>query len=244
MELSIRLINKIKGAPRRQKAVAIALCLKYRCDRDSIVRNYNPNKIANLINIAPTTFKSYLPLMVEMGLVRYDGANNEHLVVCCLRSSHKSRNIDVHRINFKSYKEAYNGLRAFLLLRIQKRKDFVRRTLQLAFNPMPWDDCKSARKKVKSLVRQGIIRGAEYIEKGLSYKHLAKEVGNCIRTAQNIVQYAIDKKWWKKEKHSESTYMPNIRCREYEGFTFTTRNYAYVVYANTYTLSRGIKKCL
>lgn len=234
----------MKASPRKQKAVAIALCLKYRCDRNSIVRNYNPNKIGNIIGISPNTFKTYLPLMLEMGLVRFDGANNEHLVVCCLHSSHKSRNIDVHRIDFRSYKEAYNGLRAFLLLRIQKQKDFVRRTLQLAFNPLPWDDCKKAQKKVKGLVRQGVIKGLEYIEKGLSYKRLAKETGNCIRTAQNIVQYAADRKWWKKETHFNPIYMRGIHYLDIEGFTFTTNNYAYAVMANTYTLSRSIKSCL
>ena len=244
MELSIRLINRIKGAPRKQKAVAIALCLKYHCNRDSVIHNYNPNKISTLIGISPNTFMVYFPLMLEMGLVRYDGANREHLVVCCMRSSHKSRNIDVHRINFKSYKEAYKGLRAFLALRVQKQKDYVRRLLQLANNPHKGDDCKSARKKVKSLVRQGIIKGLTYVERGLSYKRIAKETGNCIKTAQSIIQYAVSKRWCKKETHFNPTYMRGIHFMECEGYTFTTHDYAYAVSANTYTLSRSIKKCL
>ena len=67
MELSLRIINKIKGAPRKQKAVAIALCLKHVSGRDSIIRNVNPNKIHTLIGISPNTFTTYLPLMLDMG---------------------------------------------------------------------------------------------------------------------------------------------------------------------------------
>lgn len=244
MELSLRIINKIKGAPRKQKAVAIALCLKHVSGRDSIIRYVNPNKIHTLIGISPNTFTTYLPLMLDMGLVSFDGANNEHLVIRCLHSSHKSRNIDIHRINFKSFKEAYYGLRAFLFLLIQKRKDFIRRTLQLANNPYPGDDCKRARQKVKSLVKRGLLKTWTYVEKGLSLKRIAKETGNCIKTVQNIVGYAIHKRWCRKKTHFLYFFMRGINYMEVEGSTFTTLNYAFKVAANTYTLSRGIKGCL
>lgn len=244
MELSLRIINKIKGAPRKQKAVAIALCLKHVSGRDSIIRNVNPNKIHTLIGISPNTFTTYLPLMLDMGLVSFDGANNEHLVIRCLHSSHKSRNIDIHRINFKSFKEAYYGLRAFLFLLIQKRKDFIRRTLQLANNPYPGDDCKRARQKVKSLVKRGLLKTWTYVEKGLSYKCIAKETGNCIKTAQKIAEYAVKKRWCTKKTHFNPFFMKGVNHMEIDGYTFTTLNYAYAVTANTYRLSRGIKKCL
>lgn len=161
-----------------------------------------------------------------------------------MHSSHKSRNIDIHRINFKSFKEAYYGLRAFLFLLIQKRKDFIRRTLQLANNPYPGDDCKRARQKVKSLVKRGLLKTWTYVEKGLSYKRIAKETGNCIKTAQKIAQYAVTNRWCTKKTHFNPFFMRGVNYMEIAGYTFTTLNYAYAVTANTYKLSRGIKSCL
>lgn len=244
MELSRRIINDIKGEQRKQKAVAIALCLKHSIGRDSCIHDYNPNKIHSLIGISPNTFKAYLPLMVEMGLVHFDGKNKEHLVISSLHSKRRNRNIDIHRFSFKTFKAVYNSLRAFIMLLIQRRKDFIKRTLQLANNPYPGDDCKKARIKVRCLVRQGILRKTIWDEKGISYKRIANEIGCCVKTAQKIVKFAIRRKWCTKTTHFNYFYMRGVNHRDVYGYTFTTLNYGYNVCANTYKLSKGIKECL
>lgn len=244
MYLSRRIINDIKGNPRKQKAVAIAICLKRATGRASIVRDYNPNRIHNLIGISPSTFNTYLPLMVEMGLVSFDGVDNRHLVIRCIQSSRRRGNIDIHRFVFKTFSTVYNSLRAFLMILIQRRKDYIRRILQTAYNPYPWDDCRSAKQKVKSLVNKGVLKTTEWVERGLSYKRIAKEVGCCIRTAERVVAFATGKRWCRKTTHFIHTYLRGIHYHEYEGCTFTTDNYGYVVLANTYRLSRGIRKCV
>ena len=242
--LSRRIINDIKGEQRKQKAVAIALCLKHSIGRDSCIHDYNPNKIHSFIGISPNTFKTYLPLMVEMGLVHFDGKNKEHLVISSLHSKRRNRNIDIHRFSFKTFKAVYDSLRAFIMLLIQKRKDFVKRTLQLANNPHPGDDCKKARIKVRCLVRQGILRKTIWDEKGISYRKIANEIGCCIRTAQDVVKYAIKQRWCRKTTHFDYYYMKGVNHREVNGYTFTTRNYGFLISANTYSISNGIKKCL
>ena len=80
MKLRRRIINETKGDPRKQKAVALAICIKRSCGRNSTVKDYNPNKIQKLTGISPNTFTKYLPTMVEMGLVRFDGKNGDKVL--------------------------------------------------------------------------------------------------------------------------------------------------------------------
>ena len=245
MKLRRRIINETKGDPRKQKAVALAICIKRSCGRNSTVKDYNPNKIQKLTGISPNTFTKYLPTMVEMGLVRFDGKNGEHLVVRCLHSSKDDRNVDIHRFCFNSFTEVYRSLRAFLVVLVQVRKDYVSRILQIATDPKKGQNCSAAKKKVRNLVRRGILRtvNEKVKELGISYKRFAKETGNCERTCERIVQYAIKRRWWKKHTHYEWTYMPGVNSMPVEGYLFTTRDYGFNVGANTYTLSNRIRRC-
>lgn len=245
-QISRKIINEITGDTRKQKAVAIAVYLKKVCGRSSTIRDFNPYKIQKLTHIHPNTFKTYLPIMVDMGLVRFDGKNNEHLVICRMRSRHIQRNVDVHRFSYKSFKSVYHSLRAFLVLILQQRKDFVYRTLQIARNPKKGQDFKSARKTVKRLVKQGVLKSVFDSAKdfGLSYKRIAKEVGVCVRTAERVVAYALQKRWCRKQTHFTRVEMRGVNRMYVEGYTFTTRNYGFIVDANTYTLSDGIRRCL
>ena len=229
-------MNSIKGDPRKQKAVALAICIKNVCGRQSTIYNYTPNKIHAMTGVHPNTFKSLLPTLIELGIIQFDGANKEHMVIKRLHSTRKARNINVHYTK-KTYTEIYKGLRAFLFLMIQKRKDFIKRTLQIVHNPTRWDDFRRARKTVKRLVCQGILRDTDFKEYGISYKRIAKELGNCIRTAQRVVTYAIEQNWCEKTQNFIRYNMKGVNYREVYGLTFTTRNYGFVVNANTYRLS-------
>ena len=242
MQIRRLTLNTIKGNPRYQKAVAMAICIKNATGRSSIVLNYNPNKIQQLTKISPNTFKKYLPIMIELDLVKFVGKDNQHLVIRRMHSKQEKRNIDIHRFCFKSFTEIYRSLRAFLVLLVQHRKDYIQRILQIAQHPRKGQDCKAARKTVRNLVRKGVLRSPqdEYKELGISYDHFAKETGNCARTCQRIVAYALKKRWWRKKHHFEWIYMPGVNYRYVDGCTFTLANYGCVVRANTYTLSRGI----
>lgn len=233
-------MNEIKGQPMQQKALAFAIYLKFKVGRDSIVKDFSINKIRKITGLSATTINKYLPILLQNGWASICGSTKKHLVINRLASSTNNRNVCIDRFCFNSFKDVYNSIRSFLAILIQARKDFIKRTIQIATNPKVGENCKAARKTVKRLVREGIIRDVEYKEYGLSYKRIAKELGNCARTAFRVMQYAIKKKFVGKHNNVEQIYAPKVFYRSIIGYTFSTKNNIYRVYANTYTISHGI----
>lgn len=247
MQLRRKTFYRCKGDPRLQKALAIALYLKCLLGRSSTLPNWSINKLHSISKISATTLKKFMPILRRQGWVRFDGKNNQHLVITKLASHTEGRNIKVDAFNFESYKETYNSLRAFIALAIQHRKDFIRRTIQTCQNPASHDELKKARRTMKRLVSTGVLKGtdATFKERGTSYKRIAEETGNCIRTAQRIIGYAVRKGWCIKEHHCEQYYLKGICFRDGGGFfTFSTRNNYYVMRPNTYALSLPIERAL
>lgn len=246
MKIRRRYFSEVKGSPQLQKAVSLALYLKSRLGRSSMITNYTPNKVRTMTGVCQKTFLRYLPLMIEMKLVSFEGRNGEHLVINRLSSKTRIRNIDVTKFCYKSFSEVYRSLRAFLVLLIQSRKDYIKRTLQAAHNPKQSDDCKAARRKVKCLVRNGVLNDAneKYKEYGISYKRMAKETGNCERTAENIVKYAMKKRWVKKTVNIIQTFMRGVMFNDIPGYDFTTKNNGYELRANEYRLMPSVARAL
>lgn len=236
MQIRRKIINECKGQPRFQKALAFAILLKYRLGRSSMMRNYSINKIHNLTKISATTINKYLPILVKNGWITFIGKNSQHLVVRKLASHTDGRNINVDMFCFDSFSDVYRSLRAFLALIIQSHKDFVKRTIQIATNPKMGQNFKAARKLMKRLVRQGILKSVydAYKEYGLSLKRIAMETGNCVRTAQRIMQYAISMSWVTKQHNYDKVESANFY---YDGYMFYKNGNLYKVFANTYTLS-------
>lgn len=245
MLLRRRIMRRCKGSQRLQKALAIVMYLKHVCGRDE-VRYYTINKIHELTGIAATTLKKYLPIIIQEGWAHLQGSKRQHLVLAKLHSRCRQRNISVDEFSFKSVKAIFCSIRGFLMLMIQAQKDFLRRTLLLLDEPHNYEEYKTARRCVKSLVKKGILDSLhqKYRELGLSIKRIAKEVGCCMRTAQRVVDFVIGKKWAKKQKHQESVYAKNANYDNIEGYTFSTKNNLYIIYANTYTLSKSIQQSL
>lgn len=241
MEVRIKrkTMTLIKGSTRLQKAVSIAVFLKFKIDRSSIIRNYTPYKVQKLTGISPHTLKKYLPLMLELGLVSFCGKNNEHLVISRLHSKIENRNIDLGTFAFQSFREVYQSIRSYLFLLLQHRKEYVRRTLQIARYPKKGENFKAARKAVKRLVKQGVLKSPneEPKEYGISLKRIGEEVGVCLRTAEEVVKFALIRKWCRKFTHFKATHMPGVNRMEVPGYMFTTLNYGFNVTANTYVLS-------
>lgn len=243
MEVRRKFITECKGQPKLQKALALALYMKHCFGRSAMLKNYSINKIHNVTGISATTIKKYLPILVEYGWIDFVGKENEHLIVCKLASHTAGRNIKVDKFCFKSFLDVLRSLRAFIALLIQAHKDFVKRTIQIATNPKKGQNFKGARKLMKRLVRQGAIRSIydKYNEFGISLKRFAKEIGCCAKTAQSIMNYAVDKKWVKKTHHYERVFSPDYQI---SGSFFYKKGFSYRVYANTYELSNPLSKVL
>ena len=240
MKVRRRILNEVKGQPMQQKALAFAVFIKFKVGRDSIVKDFSINKIRKITGISATTINKYLPILLQNGWASICGSTKKHLVINRLASSTNNRNVCIDRFCFNSFKDVYNSIRSFLAILIQARKDFIKRTIQIATNPKVGENCKAARKTMKRLVREGIIRDGEYKEYGLSYKRIAFELGNCAKTAFRVMQYAINKKLVVKRNNYEQVYAPNVFYRNIIGYTFATKNNLYCVHANTYTISHGI----
>ena len=237
MKVRRRILNEIKGQPMQQKALAFAVYLKFKVGRDSIVKDFSINKIRKITGLSATTINKYLPILLQNGWASICGSTKKHLVISRLASNTNNRNVCIDRFCFKSFKDVYNSIRSFLVILIQARKDFIKRTIQIATNPQVGENFKAARKTMKRLVREGIIRDGEYKEYGMSLKRIAKETGNCVRTAQRAIQYAIDKGWVTKQRHQEQVFAPKTNYYLPYGYTFSTKNNIYRIYANTYELS-------
>lgn len=239
MQVKRKTINECKGQPRLQKALAFALLLKFRLGRSSMMRDYSINKIHTLTKVSATTIRKYLPIIIEKGWVTFCGKNSQHLVVAKICSSTNNRNVCVDKFCFNSFQDVYRSLRAFIALIIQSHKDFIKRTIQIASHPKKGQNFKAARKLLKRLVKQGVLKSVydAYKEYGLSLQRIAKETGNCVRTAQRIMQYAINKNWAKKTHNYEKVKSANFYC---DGYTFYKNGYLYKVNANTYELSKNV----
>lgn len=243
MYLRRNTFNECKGNPRLQKALAFAIQLKHLLGRTSTMHNYTINKIHRLTGLSATTIKKYLPVLKSMGWVRLDGKHGEHLIVCRLSSSKNRRNISIDKFCFDTFKDIHNSLRAFLVMAIQARKDYVRRTLCTYRNPSTTDELKRARNKMRGLVKRGVIPSidTQFKELGVSLARMARETGNCIRTVQRVVGYAVRKQWCVRHHHSIRHQLKGIGFRDGLGFfTYSTKDYIVIMKSNTYELNEDI----
>ena len=91
-------------------------------------------------------------------------------------------------------------------------------------------------KKAKKLAR--IYEYTEYVDNGISYAYMAEKFGCSIKTMVEIVKFATKKGFLVLKKNVETFFAHGICWRLNKNnsqFTFTTKNYAYIVHANSYS---------
>jgi len=239
-------MNQARGSAWEQKALALAIWLKYIL-RNSRLEHYSLGRLSALSGVSYRALKTYMAILHSDNYIHFEGTEkNKVLVVGKIASKTSNRNIDISAFNFNSYKDVYNSLRTFLMARIQAKKDYIAHLLQVRHNPGRDVNYKVVLKKVKNLVQCGVLKSSDqkYREWGLSLQKIAKEVGCCVKTAQKIVKYGISQKWIAKKHNFEQIYAPKIGYFRVEGYTFSTRNNIYRVHPNTYTLSPSLSSAL
>ena len=242
MQVRRKIINQCKGTPRLQKALAMALYLKWHLGRSSCLQNYTINKLRTITGVSATTLKKYIRILKQLGWVRFDGKDEQHIVIGKLSSHNEKRNIKVDKFCHKTFRDTYYSLRAFIALTIQAKKDFIKRTLQSVREPKGGKEFRSTLKLVKRLVKQGVLnsRYDEFKDFGISLKRIAKETGNCVRTAFNTMKYAIENGWATKQRNYEQFYAPRISKEDMVGFHFSTNNNLYIIHANKYNIKASV----
>lgn len=218
------------------KALALAIYVKKNVV-SSTITDFSINKLHTLTNLSYSTLRKRLHILRNLGYIKNTGKNNEHLVFTSLASSSKHRNLDLSKYVFNSVKDIEKSILASFVVEIQKRKDFVKHTIQTAFNPEKGQlkDMKKARKLCN---RYGY--GKEFKEYGLSYKTIAKKLGICLQKAFEIVKFAIVNNMIVKHNHIKQLYIKGIgfaqKYCKFNDVTFFTNNNAYKVYANSYSV--------
>lgn len=236
MKLRRSTLNETKGNQNQQKALAFALYIKFRVGRNATIKNYTANKLKRLTNLSSTSIKKYIPIIIELGYAKMERGN---LILKKLSSDTNDRNICLDNINHNSFKDVYNSIRSYLALLIQHRKNFIKRTIQTATNPHNTKELKAARKTLKRLAKNGIIDNVngQFIENGISYARIAREIGCCNRTAFSVMAYAIMNNYTRKVRNCEQIQSMGVGYRKVEGATFTTKNNIYFMHANIYALT-------
>lgn len=226
------------------KAVSLLIVLKNRLGKTSSLCNASQNKIASVCGVSPNTIKSYMPIWERLGLVEWRGKNHDVFVInkLCSRTNH--RNVDISRIDMSNFWKVYNGLRSFMFLVFLSCKDLVKRMIRTATDSEDLSEVKKARKFCNRYAKREKGKDFEYKEYGISLRKIGQKLGFCKRTAESIVNYAVKRYWCRKNKNIDWTFMPGVNRMYVEGFTFTTKNYGFVVMANTYTLNRNIRMAL
>ena len=231
--ISRHLLVQMRGNLTLVKAVAMSIHLKNR-HKGGCVERATTNRLHHLTRLHATTITKYLETLTEHDLIRWE---RQSLVFTSLTARH--HNIKLPSTSGLSIKELENMLLAMLIVDILRQKEFVRRTIEAAYNPLPSRDALKRSKGARRICRERGY-GREYKEHGLSYKTIARRLGISLQKAEEVVAYAVNNGIMNKEKRQEQYYMHHIGGAEkyidLAQATFCTKNNAYKVLANVYIL--------
>lgn len=216
------------------KAIAMLMFIRKKLG-SSILRNYSTNKLVSITGAHASTIKKRIRVLSQYNLV---SITDKTLVLRSIVSKHARRNIKLGErfMKYSTLKEVEYSLQAMLVKELQNKKDFAKRTIRNAHGSShDYKVVKAARDAARKFGY-----GNQYIEKGLSYKTIAKRLGVSIKTAVKVVNFAVKRTILKKTTHFLSTYLPKVNYMEGLGYTFTTYNYGYTVLANTYAVAPAL----
>lgn len=219
------------------KAIALLLYIKHKVGVSASIRKASLNKVSKVAGSSPNTIKKYLQIWLELGLVEYIGKKNDVLIIKNLKASKNHRNYEVKRFSFKTYKNTYKSLRAFLTLTLQAQKEYVKRMVRIANDPKNGENYKKAIKFCNHHATRNHEGKFEFNDNGMTLEYIAKKIGFCVTTTQKIVREVVKKRWMKRKLNFERVFMQGVNYRYVEGFTFTTENFGYRISANNYKLS-------
>lgn len=247
MKVRKSLIVNLEGSMQELKILALALYLKYRL-QGSMLKHYNPNRLSKKAKVNYKTLVKYIPLLLERDLMHFEGTGKNTILIINKLSSNNTKNnyVNIEKVlNFESFRTTIKSLRAFMIMRIQAKKEKTRQLLHAYNNPQKGVDYRSVRKRMKRLVRLGFLKDLhqQYHEYGLSLEKIAMVLGCCIVTGYRAVNYAIDNSLLERQHHVEQIYAKGVGYMPVPWATFTTKNNIYVVHANTYTLTPTALSC-
>ena len=226
-KIRYKLCNTLFGNKELLKAIALVL-YSYHVNKTNVIKKYNAHKLSVLTKVSHKTVEKRVKTILDNGFASIEKGN---LIFKSIVSKHKERNISLDKVNFASLKDVEKSLYGILLVIIQSRKDFCKSTIRRATDGRNYKEVKSA----KLMLRKCCYK-SEYREFGLSYHRIADFFGVSISSAFSYVRYAIKQGMIRMSRNFKSFYLPSVNKREVYGFTFTTKNYGYLIGANIYNI--------
>lgn len=198
----------------------------------SAINRYSDNRLHKITGLHANTCKKYIDILTELGLVEFIGRDGKTLVFKKLSSRHQRKNVDLGDIDGQSVMNIAYHLYAIFNVEIIKHKLFAKHTIETAKDG--FRNIKAAKRKAR---KYGY--GREFIDNGLSFKTIAKKLKCGLQKAQNIIKFCCNKLFLIKHKHVTQIYdryaqTTILFCPD--EYTFATKEYLYIVNANSYEL--------
>lgn len=247
-----QILYEAQGDTDSQKVLAFLLLLRSKLGDVNFIKGYSRNKICKLTGCSDGTVKKYIEKLQGSGVVYFDktkdGMRNLRLRRVSSGTSHRNTRID--GLCFKTFKDAFCSVRCLIHMLKLSAKEYVRQAIRIVNKPkkypsrMKKDNFKKAKTCCKNIANPNPDGSYEYKEHGISYKTIAKYLGCTAKTAAKYISYGVKKRWFKKHKHEIVVHMPGVWKMDIPGFTYCTRNYGHIVFANSYELSPSWMKKL
>lgn len=212
------------------KAVAFVLLYHARTGSNEL-KGYTISKLSEITGAHASTVKQRLNTLKQRGLLEIKA---DTLIFKSITSKHSQRNKRLDKVSYNSLAEVEKSLFAILICILQERKEFIQR----AFLDAKYSNDLKVVKRAKAMIRK-YARGTKYRELGISYEKMAKKLGISVKCAFDYVRFAISHDFIILHNHFKAVFYKNINYYPMQGYTFTTKNYAYKVKANTYEIIGG-----
>lgn len=249
MEIRRKLLNQMHCNPQMRRAIAFSIYVKSKTE-SSTVHHWSVNKLHEITGVSAGAIRKRLSILRELELIEEVGKNNRCLVFRSLKSHTSHRNAYVPTTSFTSNqylkKNAYAQevknieklLSVAIVIEIQKHKEYAKQMIQQSKHPA---DLKSLKDAKKACNRFGY--GDKFHDNGISYNHIAEKLGVSVKTAFDIVSFAVKNEILAKIRNTRKKIFSNINYIQdmiRTNYTYIKNNIIYKVYSNSYRLVPGM----
>ena len=240
-ELEIRIrysyLSEMGGKAEIQKAFALALFIRY--FNNAAIPRFSFNKLHEITGLHVNTLKKRINILKRLGIVKLV---HDCLVVYNISTRHKKKNFKIPYdilTACRSVKHIEKVVRQFLVVKINLNKAFAKHNQDTLNNPRNLKEFRKAR-RISRFYGYG---NDPYVENGLSYDGIAKKLGVSRKTAVKVVKSCVEDGLLTKTRNFEQIFHKGKVSKgkeRYGFFTFSTKNNAYIVHANTYSLTPSL----
>lgn len=219
---------------KKLKALAMLIYIKNMYS-NSVITNFTYYKLAKITGLTQATAKKYFKVLESMELVERLNTNSNNVLFKRIRREYN--NIVITKAIKGCIKDIEKGLRALFIVEKQSQKDYIKHTMEQANGDVrcSYKQMKRAKNKVKGCGR------SIFKDNGFCYEYLCKKLNISRKSVSETIKFGESNFMFVKQKNVEKVYVKGFgyKMAEYNNrFTFGTRNYAFIVSANTYRIIR------